>query len=343
MFSIELVDILSKIPNMTSKNFSAIDNFLGEVGQNNIFKKNDLLRNITQKNLIDKIIEFLLAKKIITPYNQICINCGKEQVYHSHDCSFCGQKLEIPESVYYFKIVGNIEMTESYKTLLSQNRDKLAISAFKLILKKIEKKKNIGEKAFIIFIDIANSTLLSDIKMGNPYLSNLIKKSLINFLKDIVNPFFLRNQAIYIKADGDSSSLYFDNKQTVIQFITEFIKLLPYQDFQEKVNKHNEDSEIKIYYKIFISSSEILGYQQTGILNLDFSDMEAFVFINRIEKLTKEELLKKYSENDLIPFFIVSRDILFSSKRLELSNVKNYGDISVYSTMYNDIQITDNK
>ena len=43
-----LIDIKDDIPEITSKNISHIDNYLGSVGTNNIFTKKDFLSVVTQ-------------------------------------------------------------------------------------------------------------------------------------------------------------------------------------------------------------------------------------------------------------------------------------------------------
>ena len=72
MYLETLFDIKDDIPDITSKNISHIDNFLGSIGKSNLFYKKDFLITITQKSLSEQILYWLCEKNIIDEKTVIC-------------------------------------------------------------------------------------------------------------------------------------------------------------------------------------------------------------------------------------------------------------------------------
>ncbi|QEN06831.1 hypothetical protein EXM22_02045 [Oceanispirochaeta crateris] len=337
MYSIELINILKAIPELSHQNFSKIDNLLGSVGTGGIFRKSELLRVVSQKSLISKIEAFLIQNTIIQPYKKNCPTCGNEYAKEVDKCDYCDTDLTNPTNISYFKIVAEIQLSNDEKKVISQKKMNLDISAFKLLIRKIERIKRTQRNGYLVLFDLANST---EIRKENMYFHSLLCKQFNSFIKEFVRPYFLKSNAIVVKSEGDSAFVFFTNQDDLESFIMDYHENIKFQDFYNKMIEFNEDNKVKSYIKTYISASDVSEYHQTDMLSLDFESMEAFTFINRIEKIGKSKLVESYGENDLIPYFILSRTEIFPSKEFMLSNVQNYGNVNVYLSLSKDIDST---
>ena len=346
MFCKELVRIFKKIDNLTEINFDKLDNFLGKIGENNLFTYDNLRVELTQKNLLDKIVEFLIEEKIIEPYQIKCNQCGNDNkvVDIDDNCLYCESDLLKENKNYTYKIIANLTEINKYKDLEKNKINELNFNSFNIIKKKIDRIINKKELGTILFFDIANSSNLKDFDIS---LHSDICKLFNNFIKELIKPYFFATNGLYLKSEGDSIFLFFEDIDYAKDFMKDFKNQLFNSEYYQIVNKFNKEvinnQKLKnIYIKIYCASSTIQSYTQEGILKIDFPSMESFIFIKRIEKESKNELIKLLSEeNKLIPFFIISRDDIFNKKnKLNLGNyIQNYenSNLEVYYYLFADI------
>lgn len=335
MFLTELIKLYRELPDITENNISCIDNFFGELRTDELFSKDDLMYEISQKLMINEILDFLIKHKIIAPYLQICDMCKYEQSYENTECESCNSLLQNSKNVSYYKLISEIKVPYSLSEFNENKKRLIDISSFKILMKKIEQKKRNNTKATIVLIDIANSVELSK---NDKYLSTLVNSKSIKYTKEIMNKYFNQSKGILFKNDGDSSFIYFNEKQDAHDFLLDFKYSLSDNDYTQKIEEYNLNNKRPIYYKIFVAESEVLEFIQKDITSLDFSNLEAIAFISRIEKLSKPEIIKDVGDEKLLyPFFIAYRDNFYSNKKIHLDNVPNYGNIEIYYSLNNEL------
>lgn len=342
MYLSKLFNLARQFTDLTEKNLDSIDNFLGETGPNNIFTKRQFLGILTQKNYINEILEWLVKEKIIQPYKIECNNCNKEVKISNENCPDCSNKINITSDyILEYKIIGDLKLPYA---VIEENKNKsikLDKSCFSLLLKILQKKYEKKENSFIIFTDIKAS---SDIKKYNSSIHEKICRGAVQFFKDITLPFFRQYKGIYIKSEGDGSYVILDSIESVTKFIKDISDKISSTEVYSLMNDLNaqnieiiDDNGIKkqliTFIKLYIADSETGRYTQKDILSIDFDAMEAFTFINRIEKKTKEKILEIQSSEKLkenFPICIFARDNWFEGNIQQLENVDDYGNTNIF-------------
>ena len=341
MYLAELFDIHTEVKGITQKNFVAIDKFFGDVGENALFTRTDIMRNLTQKQLTDPILRFLANRGLIAPYNQRCGNCGGELPYPSSECDNCGQPVEPGDSVFYYKVTATLELSDTERRLRREQVNRLQFSSYRMLIKKIERKIKIHEPGTLLFFDIANST---SILKSNRFFYSFLAKSFREFIVSLSRPLLLESRGIHLKSDGDSSHVFLDSLADARSFLLSFRRDLMHQEFMEKLMEYNSrnESNVIVYFKIFEAQTEIIEFFQKELFLLDFGAMEAFQYINRIEKKAKTVLLREFSndETPLFPAFLIAKERIFASRVMQIPDVQDFGNQNVHFSLWSDIEDT---
>lgn len=316
-----LIDIKDDIPEITSKNISHIDNYLGSVGTNNIFTKKDFLSVVTQKSLSEKILNWLTEHQIIIPKYAKCPNCGENITFDSIECNVCSFKILNSLEIVEYEIISNLNYSDLEKKALNEKNQQLANISYKLLCSRLQQKKRKQENGYIIFIDLADSTELGK---RNQYEKETLIKQIRLFYQDILKSFFYRYSGIYIKADGDSSWIYLDNKETVSEFFRIVEKQIYKQNFFSLIKELNSQYNLNIFLKIYVSNSPVTEFTKTDNHSIDFDAMDAFTYISRIEKESKKKILSDYPTKNNFPYFIVSTSNDFGITKIHLENITNF-------------------
>lgn len=338
MYLQNLISIVRRYPSITDTTVSAVDDYLGTIGQNGIFSITTLLSAIPQRKMLEPIIGFLRSENIIVPYSQKCNVCGKEDQYPMEECENCNTKLDVEDTIYYYKLIAPINLSDAERQQMAEKRQRLLLSTFRILLAKIDRKIRREEDASIILLDLAESTELSRV---DPYFCNLLKKEFIQLVKDVSTNFLKRTEGHFIKADGDSAFVFLEDTKAARKFMLDFCEMLFQQQFFERMRQRLEgDDEIKPFIKIYHASSKILEYQKPDILTLDFTGMEAFTINNRVEKPAKKAILSRYSLRDFFPFYLLSNtDMGFEQKKnIKINDVQNFGDLDMFLYFPSDIK-----
>lgn len=334
MYLEELFDITIAIPSINAKNATILDNFLGDIGTGNIFEKASLTYRLTQKSLVNPIINWLQEAKVIVPYKQTCPVCKQEYNFPKNKCDICDSDLLLLDTVTTYKITKPLIESEKVKNANTLTINPLDMAAFNLLKKSLDKKIREKKNGYILFIDVANSTKLAK---ENKNFQVSINKGLSKYLKESVKNYFRRSKAIYIKGAGDSSYLYFDNINILAEYLKQVLINLESQDFSEKTRIMNDEGKLCVFYKIYIADSDILEYKTTDVLSIDFEAMEAFTFIGRIEKGAEQKVKDIKGEENLYPCFIVMKENYFrNGTKIQLTNIKNYGEVDVWFLTSNE-------
>jgi len=319
------IELIWKIPNISIEDLEKIYKFFRETGEESLFTEKQLLTEtgIVKEIVIKNIIDYLLKNKMIEEKYWICPECGEKNEINDINCLNCGYKRENFEDIEY-KMVSSI--TKSYSEEDYENKRKIELekALFRALLKKIEFLKGKEEKAYLAFIDIANSTL----NKNNPVTYKL-KKWLKKSSKRLSYLYLFKyEKGKYLKEEGDGIYIFSLDKRPLLLLIetlfTEFDK------FKEQYKIHFPEN---CYLKCYISDSEIIDVNHVDELSLEV-EMEAFIFIKRIEKKVKEELEKQGKVTKSCLGYVVFREEESDSAELLLTNVRNYGDIKVYYKMF---------
>lgn len=334
MYLEELFDLAKVIPSINAKNAMILDNFLGDIGTGNIFEKDSLSYRLTQKSLVNPIINWLQEINAIIPYKQVCPICKREYDFPKTKCDICNSNLYLPDTITTYKIKKELVESEKAKNANTQTINPLDIAAFNLLKKSLDKKIREKENGYILFIDVANSTELAK---ENKSFQVSINNGLSKYLKESIKNYFRKSKAIYIKGAGDSSYLYFDNIKILAEYLKQVLTNLESQDFSEKARTINSEGRVCVFYKIYIADSEILEYKTTDILSIDFEAMDAFTFIGRVEKKAEQEIKNLKGEENLYPCFIVMKENYFENgTKIRLTEINNYREVDVWFLSSNE-------
>ncbi len=278
------------------------------LGNRSLITYNDIQKSIKQKLLIDRVVDFLLENKLIE------LNTEDE------------------EGIY--KILVALPQTSLEKESKEYMDSKLFFAQKELLIKKIESYKRNHKEAYILFLDLANSTEKYD---GDLIKKNhIINKSFPKIISKCIESYFNRTKGYLISQKGDEAHLLFFNKIDLDNFIKKFIILYNEEIFEE-IEKFNLTRDIendflnKMYLKIFIARSEV----DTPIYSVNtmpnFNDMDAFTLINRVEKNFKESL-EKLGQEEIEMYFIVSIDKFDDSEFIAITNQDN--PINIFYKIY---------
>lgn len=276
------------------------------LGNKALITYDDIYKSIGQKLLVDEVVTFLLEKEIIE------LNSENE------------------ENI--FKIIVEFPKTSLEKESKEYIDKKLFSAQKELLVKKIQSFSRKEQEAYILFLDLANST---DNYNGNSIKRNkILNKSFPNILQSSIEPFFNALKGYMIHRKGDEAHFLFFNKEDLDKFLKLFINKYKDEIFDE-IEEYNKTRNIenkftdKMYLKVFIAHSVVSEPDIDGGMP-NFSSMDAFTIIARIEKPFKKELKDKVSEIDM--YFIVSKDNFEDSEKVLLDTQD--GEIEVYYKIY---------
>ncbi|MDY2844475.1 MAG: hypothetical protein SOT81_10930 [Treponema sp.] len=350
MYLNKLFNLARKYPALTDKNLTAIDNFFGSIGTNNIFTVSQFKSVLTQKGYAKDILAWLVENDVISPYEIECSQCHKLINFYNEKCPYCQCQVDKQsEYISEYKIIENLFMSSAE---IEQNKNKslkLYKVSFDLLLKKLDKKYEKKESSFIIFADIKSSTQLKKI---NPIYHDKICRGVVQFFKELSIAYLLQSKGIYIKSEGDASFVILDSIESVYKFLFELIKTIYSTEFFRLMNtvnmekKRYEDENNKnhtffTFLKIYVAGSETGKYSQKDVLSIDFDAMEAFTYIKRIEKKVKEQVLENQDYLQLcgnFPICVFSRENLFNSTSISIKNIDDYGDENIYYSTANEVK-----
>lgn len=340
MYLSNLVKLARKLNEATESTINGVDNFFGEIGEGGLFRDIDLAACITQKKLIQKIIDFLIEDKVIIPFTQKCNHCGREQKYPIENCEKCGQPLDKEDSVLYYKVIGEVHISEIERKQRLEARQRLLLSSFRLLQTKLKKKKSKEGDISIILLDLANST-----KVGlNPKASiicNTLKKEFYQFVRDVSLGFLKRTEGHWLKADGDSAHVFLLNVEIAKQFVIDFHKELILSNVLNLMKEINTvQSDHMVFVKMQHASSKVYEFQTPDILTLDFTGVEAFIRNNRYEKPIKERIIETFkNKNDYFPYYLTSTIELFKNKSeiIHFDKIAEFDNIDLHVYLPNNI------
>lgn len=332
MYLETLFDIKDDIPSITSKNISHIDNFLGSIGKSNIFYKKEFFIAITQKNLAEDILQWLCDKEIIERNSVICPNCKQETDSKYEDCINCSNHLTKDIETCSYEICADLNYSDLEKTAIKNKNDTLNDISYKLLCSRLDQKIRNHDKAYIIFIDLADSTELGK---QNKYEQSSLIHNIHEYFKTIMMTFYRKYSGIYIKSDGDSCWIYLDNIQCVREFFITMIDTIYQQDFVSVMKNLNVSMKLNLFLKIYLSNSVIVEFLKTDKHSIDFAALDAMTYISRIEKAAKKEILANYSMKNNFPFFLVSTENDYGKNCIRLEGITNFEN--GFDVWYSDV------
>jgi len=284
---------------LNSPSIASLLEKFNSLGNRSLITYSDIQKSIKQKLLIDKVIEFLIEYKLIELNDE-----ERDDVY---------------------KILVLLPRTSLEKESQEYLNSKLFFAQKEILIKKIEYYKRNHKEAYILFLDLANST--------EKYNGDLIKKKRIinesfpKIISKCIKSYVNSTKGYKISQKGDEAHLFFFNKVDLDDFITKFISLYN-EDIFEEIENFNLTRDIendflnKMYLKIFIAHSEV----DTPIYSVNtmpnFNDMDAFTLINRVEKNFKESLAEQ-GQKEIEMYFIVSMDEFDDSESITIDNQDN--------------------
>lgn len=274
--------------------FGALQERLRALGYKSLISHDEIQKSIRQKKLIDTVVKFMLDNQIIEEVDDY------DEIYYRINIDFPMSPLEKEAK----------EFTDK----------KLFFSQKELLVNKIKYYNRKQEVAWIVFLDLANSTD----KFGGDLTQkeNIINKAFPELIKKTVNPYFSRTLGYLISQKGDEAHLFFFEKDDCLKFIDEFMSAYKATLF-EIIEKYNKTRKIenpfadKMYLKIFLANSDVAepNYDLYNMPN--FNNMTAFTFIARAEKEFKKAMIDA-GQTDIDSHFIVSQTKLDGFKELDL-------------------------
>jgi len=260
---------------LSSSNMGKLLEKFNNFNINSYITKDEIQKSITQKKLIDNIINFLIANNIIE-----IVEDNKE----------------------FYKVVVEFPSTHKEKEFELYKNQKLYLSQKTLITKKL--KSYIKKIGYIVKLDLANSTSNS----GNVKLKDsLLNIEFPNFVKKSIQKYFYANKGYLIAQYGDEAFLFFfeerDAKRYLNSMIEEYKETLSLEF--KKYNQNLETIQDKLYLKVFLANSIISNLIYDDYNLPSFENMGAMKYISRVEKPFKEQILKIKNIN-VDKFFIVS-------------------------------------
>jgi len=289
---------------LNSPSIASLLEKLNSLGNKSLITYDDIHKSIKQKLLVDKVVKFLLENELIKLNNE-----DEEGIY---------------------KILVELPQTSLEKESKEYLDNKLFSSQKELLIKKLESYKRNHKEAYILFLDLANSTEKYN---GNVIMKNkIINKDFPKVINDCIEPYFNKTKGYLISQKGDEAHLLFFNKKDLDSFLNNFILHYKNELFEE-IEKFNATRDIennflnKMYLKIFIAHSEVDAPIYSLNTMPNFNDMDAFTIINRIEKVFKDTL-KQQGQKNVDMYFTVSTDELKDSNTVLLKTTDF--DINVY-------------
>ena len=266
------------------------------LGNKSLITYTDIQKSIKQKLLIDRVIAFLLENKLI--------------------------ELNDEEQEDIYKIIVTLPQTSLEKESQEYLDSKLFFAQKELLVKKIESYRRNNKEAYILFLDLANSTEKYN---GDSIMKNkIINRSFPKIINKCIETYFSKTKGYLINQKGDEAHLFFFTKKDVDNFVKEFISIYKTEIFNE-IERFNSTRDIennflnKMYLKIFIAHSEVDTPIYTPNIMPNFNNMDAFTIINRIEKNFKETL-GKLGQKEIDMYFIVSLDEFEDSQLITINN-----------------------
>ena len=289
---------------LNSPSIASLLEKLNSLGNKSLITYDDIHKSIKQKILVDKVVKFLLENELIKLNNE-----DEEGIY---------------------EILVELPQTSLEKESKEYIDNKLFSSQKELLIKKLESYKRNHKEAYILFLDLANSTEKYN---GNVIMKNkIINKDFPKVINDCIEPYFNKTKGYLISQKGDEAHLLFFNKKDLDSFLNNFILHYKNELFEE-IEKFNATRDIennflnKMYLKIFIAHSEVDAPIYSLNTMPNFNDMDAFTIINRIEKVFKDTL-KQQGQKNVDMYFTVSTDELKDSNTVLLKTTDF--DINVY-------------
>ena len=278
------------------------------LGNKALITYSDIQKSIKQKMLVDTVVEFLLENKLIELNDE-----DEEGIY---------------------KILVQLPQTSLEKESKEYMDNKLFTSQKELLIKKLQSYQRKNEEAYILFLDLANSTEKYN---GDSIMKNrIMNKDFPKIINKCIESYFNRAKGYLISQKGDEAHLLFFTKNDLNNFIKDFLSMYKDELFED-IEKFNLTRDIendflnKMYLKIFIAHSEV----DTPIYSVNtmpnFNDMDAFTIINRVEKNFKESL-EKLGQKEIKMYFIVSVDEFNDSQLVTIPNQDN--EINVFYKIY---------
>lgn len=274
--------------------FRTLQEKLRALGYGSLISYNEIQKSIKQKKLIDTVVKFMVDNQIIEEIDEY------EEVYYRINIEFPLSPIEREAK----------EFTDK----------KLFFSQKELLINKIKYYNRKQEAAWIVFLDLANSTD----KFGGDLIQkeNIINKGFPGLIKKVINPYFIRTLGYLISQKGDEAHLFFFEKDDCLKFITSFMNAYK-TELLENIEKYNRSRKIekpfsdKMYLKIFLANSDVAepNYDLHNMPN--FNNMTAFTFIARAEKEFKKAMID-VGQTDIDSHFIVSQTKLDGFKELDL-------------------------
>lgn len=288
----KLFELLTIGLNPTS--FRMLQEKLRALGRNSLISHDEIQKSIKQKKLIDTVVKFMVDNQIIEEIDEY------KEVHYRINIDFPLSPIEKEAR----------EFTDK----------KLFFSQKELLVNKIKYYNKKQETAWIVFLDLANSTD----KFGGDLTQkeNIMNKAFPGLIKKIINPYFVRTLGYLISQKGDEAHLFFFEKDDCLKFIASFMNAYK-SELLEIIEKYNCSRKIKksfsdkMYLKIFLANSDVAepNYDLHSMPN--FNNMTAFTFIARAEKEFKKAIADG-GQTDIESHFIVSQAKLDGFKELDL-------------------------
>lgn len=275
------------------------------LGNKALITRSDIEKSIKQKMMIDKVISFLLENNIIQINDE--------------------EKNEV------FKIIVDFPQTSLEKESKEYLDNKLFISQKELLVEKIKHYQKKGLEAYVVFLDLANST---DDHNGDIFLKkDIMSKEFPKIINQTSDSFFNTTKGYLVSQKGDEAHLFFFTKEDANRFIDKFVSNYSKELFN-KIESYNQTRTIendftdKMYLKVFIAHSEVdtPNYDINTMPN--FNNMLAFIWLNRVEKAFKQTL-KVAGQNKIEKYFVVSQDQFNEANKI-LVNANEFSLIDVY-------------
>ena len=279
------------------------------LGNKALITRSDIEKNIKQKMLIDKVIDFLLENNII--------------------------QINDEENNEVFKIIVDFPQTSLEKESKEYLDNKLFISQKQLLVEKIKHYQKKGLESYVVFLDLANST---DDHNGDIFLKkDIMGKDFPKIINQTIDSFFHTTKGYLVSQKGDEAHLFFFTKEDANRFIDKFLSNYSKELFN-KIESYNQTRTInnaftdKMYLKVFIAHSEVdtPNYDINTMPN--FNNMLAFIWLNRVEKAFKEAL-KGLGQNEIEKYFIASQEKFNDSHQIKVDE-KEFGSTDIYYRLF---------
>lgn len=268
---------------LSSNNIGKLFEKFMNLNVNSLITKDEIKSTITQKKIIDKLIDFLLENRLLEVLDK-----DKQNIY---------------------KIIVKVPKSQDANEVEVYKQQKLYLTQKDLIVKKLNSYRS--KNGYIIKLDIANSTA----ENGNVKTKDiLLNVEFPKFVKKSIEKDFYANNGYLIAQYGDEAFLFFFERNKLEHYINNLLALYK-KELYRKFEEYNESLDtIKegLYLKIFIAHSIISNITHDIFSMLNFENMAAMKYISRVEKPFKEQILKQ-KNLEISKFFIVADEQLDSN------------------------------